>query len=233
VKQDGTELTEETGYVWTENDKVNPYAKYKAVAETLVFRANGPSLRTISIRVPGIYGEGHCAIIDQPITSMRKGQQNIQLGNNSKLFTFTYVGNAAHAHVLASHALLAVDDKTQTPKVDGEAFFVSDGVSKPFWDTCREILHEAGDRSPRQKIKVLPLLPMIIIAGVGEWLYWTFTLGTKAPAMRKMDIEFLAQGQVFSIDKAKARLHYEPLVTQQEGIRRAVEWALEHEENVA
>ena len=80
-----------------------------------------------------------------------------------------------------------------------------------------------------EKVKVMPLWLIVMMASIGEWLYWVFTLGQKQPEMRKADMEYLDRGYIFSIDKAKERLGYQPLVTIEEGVNRGVSWALEIE----
>ena len=228
VRKTGKELTEDDAEVWTESSKTYPYNKTKAIAETMVLKANGPSLLTLSLRVPAVFGEGHCRFVEITLERLRQGQQNIQIGDNTKLFNFVYVQNAAHAHVLAAKALFHGKDDTKAPKVDGEAFFISDDVQVPFWDLCRKIWAAAGDQTPPSQIRVLPFWLLMILAVCGEWAYFIFTLGQKEPELRAQNIEYMKNGCVFSIEKAKERLGYHPLVDQDEGIRRSVEWALEH-----
>ncbi|KAF4633491.1 hypothetical protein G7Y89_g4635 [Cudoniella acicularis] len=226
------EINEEA-HVWTEADKVNPYVKNKAIAETIVLGANSESLRTASVRVPGIYGEAHCLMIDGQLKRLRKGEHKVQIGDNSRLFAFIYAPSAASAHVLTAKALLAGKNDPKAPKVDGEAFFISDGVDRPFWDIVRDILAAAGDKTPKEQIKTIPFGLVLFLAKLGEWSYWVFTLGRKEPELRASDLEYLREGSHFSIDKARTRLGYRPLLDQEEAIRRSVKWSLEHEhENV-
>lgn len=231
VKQTGKELTEEEAVVWTESSKVNPYAKYKALAETLVLKKNGPSLATTSLRIPTVYGEGHCVMIDGTIERLRKGQHKVQIGDNSKLFNFIYAKSAASAHVLAAKALLAERANVTTAKVGGEAFFITDGVHTPFWNFSRKVLAAAGDRTPSKEIKYIPFWLILCTAIIAEWFYWVITLGKLQPKMRSDDLRYLNTGCMFSIEKAKQRLGYRPLLDEDEAIRRSVKWYLEHENN--
>ena len=229
VKKIGKELTEDEAEVWTEFSNTYAYPKVKAIAETLVLAANGPKLKTVSLRIPGIFGEGHCHFIDGNIERMRKGQQNIQIGDNTQLFNFSYAQNAAYAHLLALKGLFPSPDIANPPKVHGETFFISDGVQVPFWDLCRKLWAAAGDRTPASQIKVLPFWLLIVFAAIGETFYAIFTWGRKQPELRTQDIEYLRTGCIFSIEKARMRLGYQPLVDQDEGIRRSVKWSLKHE----
>ena len=229
VKITGKELTEDEAEVWIESSNTYAYPKVKALAETLVLAANGPDLKTVSLRIPGIYGEGHCHLIDGNIQRMRKGQQNIQIGDNTQLFDFVYVQNAAYAHLLAVRGLFPRADTAHPPKVDGEAFFISDGEKMAFWDFCRKLWGAAGDHTPASQIKVFPFWLLFIFAAIVESYYWIFTLGRKQPELRTQDLEYLRTGCIFSIEKARNRLGYRPLVNQDEAIRRSVVWSLEHE----
>lgn len=229
VQKTGKELTEASAKVWTESSNTYAYPKAKAIAETLVLAANGPKLKTVSLRIPGIFGEGHCHFIDGNLERLRKRQQNIQIGDNTKLFNFVYVQNAAHAHLLALKGLFPGPDVADPPQVAGEAFFISDGEQIPFWDLCRKLWAAAGDRTPPGKIRVLPFWLLFVFAAVGEWSYWIFTLGRREPELRTQDLEYLRTGCIFSIEKARTRLGYQVLVDQDEGIRRSVKWSLEHE----
>jgi sterol-4alpha-carboxylate 3-dehydrogenase (decarboxylating) len=233
--EQGNSITEESSHVWNHTDKgVNPYIFNKALAETMVLKANNPpSIRTTSIRVPGIYGEEHCVIIGGQIKRLRKGEHKIQVGNNESIFEAIYAPSAASAHVLAAKALLSAKNDSKAPKVDGEAFFVSDDSPRRFWDFVYDVLAAAGDDTAGKNMKVVPFWVVFAMAYLGEWAYWVFTLGTKQPALRVSDIRFLREGSQFSISKAKERLGYKPLFSQEEGIKRSVKWALEHEsENV-
>ena len=182
--------------------------------------------------MPGVYGEGHCVLIDSMLKRMRSGEHKVQSGDDSKLFDFVYAESAAFAHVLAAKALLAGKGTSPATKVDGEAFFITDGTHTSFWSFCRKRLMAAGDQTPRNQIKVIPFWLILSMASIGEWFYWIFTLGRKEPELRRQDIDYLKTGCMFSIEKAKERLGYRPLVDQDEGIRRSVKLTLDHE-NIA
>ncbi|KAF7866849.1 hypothetical protein EAF04_005690 [Stromatinia cepivora] len=185
VKQTGIELTEESGQVLTDADKVNPYVKCKALAETMVLKANGKSLRTVSLKN----------------SRLRRGEHKFQIGDNSALRAFIYIEDAARAHVLASKALLHGGQAQTDPKVDGEAFFITDGTAEPIF------VVQFG-RKPVMTLRWRRL---------------------QEPELRRHDLEYLRNGCFVSIQKARERLGFEPLVDRPEGIRRGVKWALEQE----
>lgn len=88
---------------------------------------------------------------------LRTGRTKYQLGDNENLFDFTYVGNVAHAHLLAARRLLETYDRLAAAspsvdeeggdgarverRVDGEAFFITNASPIYFWDFARYVWH--------------------------------------------------------------------------------------------
>ena len=112
----------------------NFYSRTKAVADTMVLQANDPSgitegsgsLRTACLRPSAIFGEGDVQTLPAILAALNDGQTLYQLGDNGKYSDFTYVSNVADAHVLTTKALLdGATSKLNMPKVDGEAFFIT------------------------------------------------------------------------------------------------------------
>ena len=222
-------LTEDKAKLWDSMSKpFMPYGKYKALADDLVLKSNGNLLKTCVLRICGTYGEGDREGVAYGFLKQLKDKQhNVQFGNNKDLFDFNYVGNVSYAHCLAAETLLvAPNDKFKT-KVDGEAFFITDDNPIRLWDFAHQVWAEAGDKSPRDKVKVVPWWVMILMASVTEWVCWI--IGKKDPPMRKMDFVYLQQGFVLDITKAKERLGYQAPFSQDEAIRRTVKWVLEQE----
>ena len=220
-------LTEDKAQLWDETTYNNPYGRTKAAAERLVLAANGADLRTATLRIPAIYGEHDNNFVPQIIASLRKGEQNIQLGNNEKVFEFLYVESAAEAHLLAAKALLRADGGTR-PTPDGEAYFITDGKTLPFFDFMRKCYAAAGAPVKPEEVKKIPLGLIQAMASTGEWTYKIFTLGTKKPQMRRQEIDHLDGGCYWSIEKAKERLGYQPLLDQDAAIQKTMKWAVEN-----
>ena len=158
------------------------------------------------------------------IDRARAGKAKAQIGNNTNLFDITYVGNAAEAHILAAKALLRDPLPTGDLKVDGEAFFITNGDPRPFWDVARMYATAAGCPVKKEEIKVVPVWLAFFMAGVMEWLYWIFTLGTKQPIMNRRGLSYTIMQRTFSIEKARKRLGYEPKVSLEEGMKRGALW---------
>lgn len=223
-------MNEETCILYTAEDtKAIAYQRTKAIADAMVLDANSETLRTATLRLPMVYGEGDPYVIMPALEQLRKGENKVQVGNNTTLRDSLYVGSAASAHILAAKALLRGIRDPNAPKVDSEAFLLSDGEVLPFYDFMRKCWRAAGDKSDAKDVKVIPMWVAMSITGVTEWLYWIFTAGMKEPAMKREVLAYLERGVWFDITKAEERLGYRPLVTVDEGIRRSMKWALEEE----
>jgi len=203
------------------------YTTTKAYAETAVLAANRTpaSFLTCAIRPAGIFGEGDVQLLPKIVAACRKGQSKFQVGDNTNLFDFTYVENVAHAHLLAASALLRADD-TAAHRVDGEAFFITNGEPLYFWDFARAVWHAAGDRLPLQRVWCLSADTAWAVGALLEWTFWA--LG-RTPNLTRKQVRYSTMSKYHSISKARARLGYEPIVSLEEGIRRGVEYIVQQE----
>ncbi|MCJ1414947.1 hypothetical protein MMC32_001277 [Xylographa parallela] len=233
--------------VLTAASRANNYSKAKAVADTLVLGANnplrtsppsstghGPSysgfLRTLVLRTTAMYGERDQQVIAGLLTSFRAGETRYQLGDNGNLFDWLYVGNAAQAHVQAAKALSAGASDANAPKVDGEAFFITDDMSLPFWDFVRMVWRAMGDTTPKEKLIVVPTWLALMLAHCTEWAVWAASLGKKRPELLNVErVEYSCFEHTYCIEKAKELLGYKPVASVEEGVQMGVEYALKIE----
>ncbi|KAK8847375.1 hypothetical protein IAR55_005233 [Kwoniella newhampshirensis] len=85
---------------------LDAYNETKVAAEKMVLRSNGEGdLLTCAIRPVGIFGPGDRQMINGFYSVIKNGQTKWQIGDNTNLGDFTYVGNVAHAHLLAADKL--------------------------------------------------------------------------------------------------------------------------------
>ena len=149
------------------------------------------------------------------------------------MWDFASADNAAEAHILLAKALLrsktSIDDTI--PKVDGEAFNITDGQRHLFWDFPRTIWKAAGwepSANEAKKLFILPTRLALILAAVLEWLYWVGTLGTRRPGLlSKQQVWITCYTHTYRIEKARERLGYKPEPDFERGLERAVAWSLE------
>ncbi len=108
-----------------------------------------------------------------PIINVYHTQKTgFQLGSNENLFDFTYVLNVAHAHLLASFALLQTSKLPTSPldyeKVDGEAFFITNDQPVYFWDFARAVWKAAGSEKGTEHMWTMSKDVGMFIGGVLE-----------------------------------------------------------------
>ncbi|KAF2187022.1 C-3 sterol dehydrogenase/C-4 decarboxylase-like protein [Zopfia rhizophila CBS 207.26] len=225
---------DETWPMVTGDDQPEYYTATKAYAETAVLEANRTpaSFLTCAIRPAGIFGEGDVQLLPKMVTAFRKGQTKFQVGDNDNLFDFSYVENIAHGHLLAVQALLHTHKMLptvplDTERVDGEVFFLTNGQPVYFWDFARAVWHEAGDRLPLSSVWHLGQDFAFFVGGMLEWIFWI--LG-KTPNLTRQQVKYSTFTRYYSIDKAKRKLGYSPIVDLDEGVRRGVRYILEKEE---
>ncbi|KAL9122803.1 MAG: hypothetical protein Q9187_000648 [Circinaria calcarea] len=207
----------------------NYYSATKALADECVLKANNPAggFRTACLRICTVYGERDNQLIPGTLKALRDGRQHNQIGSNTHLFDFVSATNAATAHVLAAKAILRGFHDPQSPKVDGEAFFITDGKPVFFWDFSRKVWSAAGDRTPAKAVKIIPAWFVLGLAITVEWIYWVFTFGQRTPKfLRSHTIRWVTSQRTFSIEKAKQRLDYRPVDDMDESIIKGVEWCL-------
>ncbi|TGO35219.1 hypothetical protein BHYA_0166g00240 [Botrytis hyacinthi] len=234
-QEPGVRLTEDVAKLFTENSKeANTYSKTKAVADAAVLAANDPpNLYTATLRIPSLYGKESLST-GVLLSAIKKNQHKMQVGDNKRKFGFIFIESAAMAHILAAKSLVHEANintksydgnnaqKSSSRKVNGEGFFISDGVSMPYFNFARKVVAMAGHPVAENEVKSIPYKLGLGFTILSEWLCWAFTFGTITPSFRQGEIEYLGLGTDWSIQKAKERLGYEPVKDQDEVLREVV-----------
>ena len=212
------------------------YTTTKAQAELHVLSSNRapshPKFLTAAIRPSAMFGEGDVQLLPPGLSAYYKGQTKFQLGNNENLFDFTEITNVAHAHHLATAALLVTAEREANglappldhEKVDGEAFLITNDSPVYFFDFARMCWAAAGDKTQPKDVWVLSKEIGLIIATIMEWIFWIFRLGK--PNLTRQQVQYSCMTRFYNIDKAKRRLGYRPVVALEDGVRRGVQDAL-------
>ncbi|KAI9777017.1 MAG: erg26, C-3 sterol dehydrogenase [Candelina submexicana] len=220
--------------VITGKQQTDYYADTKAQAERLVLAANRKhnSMLTTAIRPAGIIGEGDVQNIPEILKARRQGHTGFQLGSNDNLFDFTYVENAAHAHLLAAFALLETQKSSTIPldteRVDGEAFLITNDSPVYFWDFPRFVWRCAGETKDTAKTAwTIPKEQGLWLAALIEVIFLFLGKLLDAPGLNRKIVRYTSMTRYYNIDKAKMRLGYRPIVGLEEGVRRAVRWVEE------
>lgn len=126
-----------------------------------------------------------------------KGQHKYQMGPNKNLVDYSYVGNIADAHLLAADRLLATfSSPPSADKVSGQAFFITDGKPRPYWDFPHMVFKQLGFDG--KGIVELPKWLCLILAFLSE--LWASIFGG-LPAFPRFIVIIATQEQWFNIDK--------------------------------
>jgi nucleoside-diphosphate-sugar epimerase len=202
----------------------NEYARTKALAEQAVLRANAPDLRTCVLRPCGIFGEGDPYHVANVLRVVKAGGLPFRIGDGRAAFQHVYVGNVAHAHVLAMRALLEPDSR-----VAGEVYFVTDdSPAVDFFDFMEPILNQLGYALP-PKSRSVPYPVMWTLGALLEGValacrpFFRF-----APTLTRSSVRFVGHDHTFVGDKARRELGYEPIYTESQAIERTVDWFRSH-----
>lgn len=214
------------------------YSETKGIAEGIVLDANRKygNMLTIAIRPAGIFGEGDVQVVPGLLKAYYGNKTKYQIGDNMNLYDFTYVGNVAYAHILAAVALLNTHALSIQPldheKVDGEAFFITNGQPLYFWDMARLVWKAAGDETVPSQVWVIGKDIGLALASVTEWLFWL--VGGGKPTISRKAFNYSTMTRYYNIDKAKRMLGYKPKVGMEEGILRTVKFIqADREHNLA
>ncbi|KAI8810611.1 3-beta hydroxysteroid dehydrogenase/isomerase family-domain-containing protein [Cladochytrium replicatum] len=219
---DGTDLVgadESAPYV---QNHMDAYNESKAVAEEMVLKANGQSgVLTIAIRPSGIYGPADNQGMVTFFEMARSGRSyRFMVGSNKNMFDWTYVDNAAHAHLLAADALLS---PTKSAKCAGQVFIVTDDNPIAFWDLPKTFFNGLGLRDAHSI--VIPSIVAYFIAYLMQAVAVLLSpFVTLHPTFTPFRLKMAGANRWFRIEKAKRDLGYKPIVSGEEGLQRCVEY---------
>ena len=225
-------MADETARVLYQPEQPEVYGHTKALADDLVRVSNDPDagFLTVCLRPAGMFGERDVNTLQKMVENAEAGRNKFQVGSGQNRFDFTYVGNAASAHILASEALLnEATFPSQTAAalgVAGEAFFITNDNPMPFWDFVRAIGSAAGRSVQPQDVWIIPESVGLSMALIAEWIIWIWLFGKSRSTMTRSGIRYSCLTRTYCIDKAKTRLGYKPSVSMEDGIKRGVDWWL-------
>ncbi|KAG9513604.1 NAD(P)-binding protein, partial [Aureobasidium melanogenum] len=203
----------------------------KAIADRLTRSSNNDlpinagGLRTACIRPCAMFGENDSQLLLTMLNQLQKNRQGYQIGSNSALYDFVYVGNVAEAHIKAAEALVREAAQGAEPgkRVGGESFFITNDDPRHFYDFMRQVWQASGYETSTLTPIVIPSSIALATASASDWATWASTLGSSSSSSpSKEDIEHLCLNRTHDISKARRLLSYSPTVTIEEGIRHGV-----------
>jgi nucleoside-diphosphate-sugar epimerase len=193
-----------------------PYPKTKAIAEAGVLSANDASLATVALRPHLIWGPEDSHLIPGILNRGRRGSL-FRIGSHSKLVDFTYIDNAAEAHVLAAQRLCPGSDAS------GKAFFISDGNPTPLWDFVNRVL-KCADLQPVNRS-----VNRTVAYGAAAFseLFCRILPGEREPGLTRFLVDELVTAHWFDISSARRLLGYHPRISTEDGFERLTHWIRE------
>lgn len=191
-----------------------PYPSTKAMAEKMVLAENGKDgLLTVSLRPHLIWGPRDTNLIPRLLQRAQSGRL-VQVGDGKNLVDMVYVDNAAHAHVLA------VDRLRENSPVCGQAYFITQESPVVLWDWINKLLTDLQIPTVKRKISYKTAYLMGFLF---EGFYSLFRLSNE-PIMTRFLASQLAKSHFFNIAKAKRELSYSPKISNEEGLKRLLEY---------
>ncbi|MFD2201723.1 NAD-dependent epimerase/dehydratase family protein [Shivajiella indica] len=190
------------------------YPQTKAMAEKLVISANNSSLKTVCLRPHLIWGPGDTQLLPSLIEKAKQGKLRI-VGDGRNKVDCIYVENAAMAHTKV------LDQMIKNPsKVEGKAYFISQGNPIPMAELIQKLLATAGI-SPVKKY-----LSPLIAKFLGRVLETSSRfLGIPSEPMVTLFLaQQLSSAHWFDISASKRDFGYEPEISIEEGMKHLTNW---------
>jgi nucleoside-diphosphate-sugar epimerase len=196
----------------------NMYCESKCLAEKAVKEANGPSLKTCIIRPSDIYGEGDPYHIGS-LMNMAKGGFYVRLGDGSARSQHTHVINCARGHLMAGKALL-----DGNPNVPGNAYFITDAPGTNFFKFYDRIVIESGQKIWPKNFWIPRGIAMAMgmISEAAAWL--ARPIYKYNPTFSRFAVIYTCSDFTFSSEKANKDFGFVPKITEEEAVRRTIEF---------
>jgi nucleoside-diphosphate-sugar epimerase len=194
------------------------YPRTKAASEQAALAANGDALKVCALRPHLIIGPGDPHLLPRVIARVKQGRLRI-VGEGHNLVDFTYVEDAARAHLLAADAL-----RGKAPAA-GKAYFITQGDPTPLWPWLNDLLEEIG--LPRIT-KTISAAAAMRLGATLETVWRWLRLSGEPPMTRFVAVQ-LATSHWFDISAARRDLGYAPRHSMGEVTRIVAEYYREGE----
>jgi len=207
-------------HCFDESAPYQPYQHYgrsKMMMEDVVRSVAAQStLETVVIRAPWFYGPG------QPIrqltffTMIQKGRAPL-LGKGNNKRSMVYVDELAMGIWLAA----------QSPKAVGQTYWIADETPyrmSEIIDTIETLLETTFDRTVAHRRLNLPIWVGDVAMACDTLIQWAGCYHQKIHVLSEMH-----QTIACSTQKAQRELGFCSTVGLQEGMRRSIQWAIEHQ----
>ena len=192
-----------------------PYAESKALAERVVQNYAG-DFETVLVRPCVIYGPGDRNFLPMFFERLPSGVLPLVSGGHQPL-DMVYTSDVAQALMLAGTVDAAA----------GEAYNVTDGERH----TIRDLFELFGRLSERRLRTISVPYPVAYGFATLSTAWQRFRQPDAAPLVTPESVRVLTYPHHYDISKIQRELGFKPQVPIDEGMRRTVEWYLEHTQN--
>jgi len=186
------------------------YAKSKARAELIALAANSSAMPVVAIRPHLIWGPGDTQLVGRIVERAKAGRLAV-VGSGASLIDTTYVDNAADALVAALDG---------APSLGGRALVVTNGQPRPVREILSRIVMSAGLVPPRLKVPYR----VARAGGLAVEQIWDRRKTDDDPPMTSFLAEQLGTAHWFDQRETHRSLHWDPVISLDEGFRRLRSW---------
>ena len=203
----------------------NAYCASKASAERLVSAADGTEgkLRTVIIRPSSVWGEGDPYHISALVNLAQKGPY-VRIGDGSAVQQLVYVGNLAHAHLLACRELLDAEREKRKPSCAGKPYFITDAPPENFFRFFDRIVEKSGYAIrpanlwiPRGLMMTAGVIAETLAFLVRPFVHWN-------PKVSRFAVNYTCSDFTYTSDSAARDFGFNPKYKQAEALEWTFEW---------
>jgi len=197
---------------------VSAYCRSKYLSEKLLLEDKDDFLQRCILRPSDIYGEADPYHIGSLI-DIAKGGFYVRLGNGKSKCQHVYVGNMAHAHLLAAKALLE-----EKPGLDGSVYFITDGPADNFFKFFDKIITAAGYKIWPKNFWI-PRGAAYFMGSISEFIALLLRPIKKyTPKFSRFAVTYTCTDYTFNSDKARREFGFMPKYSKEEALERTVNY---------
>jgi sterol-4alpha-carboxylate 3-dehydrogenase (decarboxylating) len=181
------------------------------------------ALKTCVLRPADIFGEGDPYHIGSLI-NMARGGFYVRLGDGRSKCQHVYVGNIAHAHLMAAEALLSGNER-----VRGKAYFITDGPGSNFFRFFDAIVEAAGYKIWPRNLW-LPRRFAYALGSISEaFAFLVRPVKKYSPKMSRFAVTYTCTDYTFGSERAREDFGFSPKYGEEEAFKRTVNHFMQKE----
>ena len=162
-----------------------------------------------------VFGAGDNRFIPAILQKAKQGKLKRAIGNRDKLSDFTYISNLVDAVVIAEDKLVP------GAAACGQAYFITNGEPRAFFDFIEDMLVEIGYPPITGKVPYWLAYSVAVIAESWDTLKGG-TLNAEN-GLTRFSVRYMVTHHYFNIEKAKRDLGWTPKVSLAEGIKLTIQ----------